>query len=90
MQQLFHLKSCDRSLLKNSSGFLWQNATVLLQNSTVITKCDVYYDSNMTNCDSKKVFFKTGSLILHWSHNWMYSSLQLKPGTWGWGLFKTS
>ena len=33
----------DRSLLQNASGFLLQNATVLLQNATVITKCDVYY-----------------------------------------------
>ena len=38
---------CDRSLLQNASVFLLQNATVLLQNATVITdnfitKCDVY------------------------------------------------
>ena len=33
----------DRSLLQNASGFLLQNATVLLQNVTVITKCNVYY-----------------------------------------------
>ena len=39
---------CDKSLLQNGSGFLSQNATVLLQNTTVIkkaaiTKCNVYY-----------------------------------------------
>ena len=28
---------CDKSLLRNASGFLLQNATVLLQNATVIT-----------------------------------------------------
>ena len=33
------IKKCD--LLQNASGFLLQNATVLLQNATVITKCDV-------------------------------------------------
>ena len=30
------------SLLQNATAPLLQNATVLLQNSTVITKCDVY------------------------------------------------
>ena len=46
----------DRSLLQNASGFFLQNATILLekkwllqiatilsQNTTVITKCDAYY-----------------------------------------------
>ena len=39
----------DRSLLQNASFFyykmrqLLQNAAILLQNATVITKCDVYY-----------------------------------------------
>ena len=33
----------DRSLLQNASGFLLQNATNLLQNATVITKCGSYY-----------------------------------------------
>ena len=33
----------DRSLLQNASGFLLQNATILLQNVTVITNWDVYY-----------------------------------------------
>ena len=44
------MTKCDRSLLQNTSGFLLQNATVLLQNATgitnfhnIITKCDSYY-----------------------------------------------
>ena len=32
-----------RQLLQNASGFLLHNVAVLLQNETVITKCDVYY-----------------------------------------------
>ena len=28
---------CDRTLLQNASDFLLQNATILLQNATVIT-----------------------------------------------------
>ena len=39
----YFITKCDRSLLQNASGFLLQNLTVLLQNVTVITKCDVYY-----------------------------------------------
>ena len=39
MQQLFYYK-IDRILLQNASGLLLQNATVLLQNVTVITNCD--------------------------------------------------
>ena len=38
----------DRSLLQNASGFLLQNATVLLQNVTVITNCDDF----ITKCGS--------------------------------------
>ena len=34
------ITKCDRSLLQNVSGFLLQNATILLQNVTVITNCD--------------------------------------------------
>ena len=34
-------------LLQNAPGFLLQNATVLLQNMAVITKC-----AFITNCDS--------------------------------------
>ena len=41
MCQVFYYKM--RQLLQNGSGFLLQNVTVLLQNETVITKCDVYY-----------------------------------------------
>ena len=37
----YFITKCDRSLLQNASGFLLQNATVLLQNATVITKCGV-------------------------------------------------
>ena len=46
----FFIRKCDRSLLQNALGFLLQNATVLLQNATVIinwedfiSKCEVYY-----------------------------------------------
>ena len=38
----YFITQCDRSLSQNASGFLLQNAIVLLQNVTVITKCDVY------------------------------------------------
>ena len=38
----YFIKKCDKSLLQNGSAFLVQNATVLLQNVIVITKCDVY------------------------------------------------
>ena len=31
-----------KSLFQNASEFLLQNATILLQNMTVITKCNVY------------------------------------------------
>ena len=43
LQNAILLQKCDKSLLQNASGFLLQNATILLQNGTVITKCDVYY-----------------------------------------------
>ena len=33
----------DRSLLKNASGFLLQNATAFTKCDDFITKCDVYY-----------------------------------------------
>ena len=42
------IAKCDRSLLQNASGFLIQNATVLLQNVTVTTNCDNF----ITKCDS--------------------------------------
>ena len=43
----------DRILLQNASGFLLQNATVLLQNATVITKCDIY--SKLRQYNKRKV-----------------------------------
>ena len=36
----YFITKCDISLLQNASGFSLQNAAVLLQNATVITKCD--------------------------------------------------
>ena len=42
------ITKCDRSSLQNASGFLLQNATVLLQNATDITTCD----DLITKCDS--------------------------------------
>ena len=44
----YFIPKCDRSLLQIASGFFLQNATVLLQNLTVITYCDDFitkYDS---------------------------------------------
>ena len=37
------ITKCDKSLTQNASSFLLQNATVLLQNALVITKCGSYY-----------------------------------------------
>ena len=39
----YFLTKCDKSLLQNVSDFLWENATVLLQNATGITNCNIYY-----------------------------------------------
>ena len=39
MRQIF-LQNATAILLQIASGFLLQNATVLLQNATVITNCD--------------------------------------------------
>ena len=39
----YYITKCYRSSLQNTSVFLLQNETVLLQNATVFTKCDVYY-----------------------------------------------
>ena len=39
----YFITKCDRSLSQNVSGFLLQIATVLSQNATNITNCDVYY-----------------------------------------------
>ena len=44
----YFITKCDRSLLQNALGFLLQNATVLLQNATVITNCN----DVITKCDS--------------------------------------
>ena len=38
----YFITECDSSLLQNTSGFLLQNATILFQNATVITKCNIY------------------------------------------------
>ena len=35
---------CDSSLLQNASGFLLQNATVIVSCDNFITKCDSYYN----------------------------------------------
>ena len=37
------ITKCDLSLLQYVSGFLLQDTTILLQNATVITQCDVSY-----------------------------------------------
>ena len=53
----YSITKCDRSLLQNESGFLLQNATVLLQNAIVITKYDVYYKLR------QYILIKTGILL---------------------------
>ena len=51
------IAKCDRSLLKNASGFLFKTATVLLQNATVFTTCDGFFIKCdvITKCDSISV-----------------------------------
>ena len=44
----FFIRKCDKSLLQNVSAFLLQHATALLQNVTVVTKCNGCF----TKCDS--------------------------------------
>ena len=39
----------DNTLSQNASGFSLQNTTVLLQNATVIAKCNVYYKMHWLN-----------------------------------------
>ena len=39
----YFITKSDKKLLQNMSAFLLQNAAVLLQNATVITKFDVYF-----------------------------------------------
>ena len=41
MQQIL-LQNATANVLQTASAFLLQNATGLLQNATVITKCNVY------------------------------------------------
>ena len=45
----YFITKWDRSLLPNASSFLLQNATVLLKNVKVITKCNVYYKLQLYN-----------------------------------------
>ena len=47
------ITKCDRTLLQNVSGLLLQNASVLLQNATVITNCDILLQNVtvITKCD---------------------------------------
>ena len=45
----YFIKKCNKSLLQNASGFFVQHATILLQNVTVITKSDVYYEMRRYN-----------------------------------------
>ena len=45
----YFIIECSKSLLQNESGFFVQNATILLQNVTVITKCDAYYKMRRYN-----------------------------------------
>ena len=59
----YFITNCDRSLLQSASGFLLQNATVLLQNATVITNCDVYYKLRQYKVESIYLF----KLVLSWS-----------------------
>ena len=49
----YFITKYDRNLLQNALGFLLQSATVLLQNATVIAKCDVYYKLWQYNCLSE-------------------------------------
>ena len=44
----YFIAKSDKRLLQNATGFLLQNATVLLQNVIVITNCDHF----LTKCDS--------------------------------------
>ena len=36
----YFISKCDKILLQNTSGFLIEHATVLLQDVTLITKCN--------------------------------------------------
>ena len=58
----YFITKCGRSLLQNASGFLLQNATVLLQNATVIISFYVFFyvftssQSKYEIKDSKTIF----------------------------------
>ena len=53
------ITKCDKSLLQDTSGFMLQNATVSLQNTTVVTNCDDFIRKcdSITKCD---VYYKLG------------------------------
>ena len=53
----YFITKCNKSLLQYASGFLLKNATVLLQNATVITHCDDLLQNAtvFTKCD---VYYK--------------------------------
>ena len=44
----YFIIKCEKSLLQNTSDFLVQNATALLQNATVVTS----WDDFITKCNS--------------------------------------
>ena len=55
----YFIIKCDKNLLQNTSGFLLQNATVLLQNASVFTKCDecdIYY--KLRQCKHPPISFR--------------------------------
>ena len=67
----YFITNCDRKLLQNASGFLLHNATVLLkmrqflqittiflQNTIVITKCNLYYKLRLHKRNSKSQNFE--------------------------------
>ena len=70
---------CDKSLLQNASAFLLQNATVLLETTTVITK----YADFITGCNS---YCKLARLLQNASvqsgiiknSNWMMKLIQIE------------
>ena len=70
------IAKCDRSLLQNASGFLIQNATVLLQNVTVTTNCDNFITkcellqnaAFITNCDGTTCFGNLNPLLFSTVH----------------------
>ena len=59
----YFIRKCDRILLQNASGFLLQHATVLLQNTRFIIKCDVYYKLRQYTHLNKVACLKTSNFI---------------------------